>query len=403
MPPPRSTQPRSWPAALAVFALLAAALPEPAQAAGAKSADAPPVIRVPSPAQLEKSIRRGVDYLVKKQNKDGSWGSATRTKDLNIFAPVPGSHQAFRAATTALAISALIETGAADTQPAARRSLERGEAWLLDNLGKVRRADGIALYNVWTHGYGLHALVHLLQRETTNAARRAALSNLAVLQLDLLRRYESVDGGWGYYDFRYQTQRPTTDAISFTTATILIAMHEARAAGLPIPEDVARRGLKSILRQTKNDFSYDYGEYLKYRPMMPVNRPAGSLGRSQACNLTLRLYGQTNITDQVMTDWLERLITRGGWLDIGRKRPIPHESWFQIAGYFFYYGHYYAALVIEHLGPEKAARFQGPLAGIITSLQEKDGSWFDFPFYDYHQPYGTSFALMTLARCRAAK
>ena len=97
---------------------------------------------------------------------------------------------------------------------------------------------------------------------------------------------------------------------------------------------------------------------------------------------------------------LEKLIDRNEWLSFGRKRPIPHESWFQVAGYFFYYGHYYAALCIEHLGPEKAGRFQPRIAAIITHLQEKDGSWFDFPFYNYHQQYGAAFALMTLAKCR---
>jgi hypothetical protein len=40
------------------------------------------------------------------------------------------------------------------------------------------------------------------------------------------------------------------------------------------------------------------------------------------------------------------------------------------------------------------------LAGVLLSLQEKDGSWWDFPFYSYHQPYGTAFSLMALARCR---
>ena len=35
-------------------------------------------------------------------------------------------------------------------------------------------------------------------------------------------------------------------------------------------------------------------------PMLPVNRPAGSLGRSQACNLALRLWGDTAITDDVL-------------------------------------------------------------------------------------------------------
>ena len=40
------------------------------------------------------------------------------------------------------------------------------------------------------------------------------------------------------------------------------------------------------------------------------------------------------------------------------------------------------------------------LARILLHLQEKDGSWWDYPLYDYHQQYGTAFALMTLVRCR---
>ena len=58
--------------------------------------------------------------------------------------------------------------------------------------------------------------------------------------------------------------------------------------------------MASILRQRKPDFSYDYGEYLKYNPMMPVNRPGGSLGRSQACNLAMRLWGDKAVTDAIV-------------------------------------------------------------------------------------------------------
>jgi hypothetical protein len=104
-------------------------------------------LKPPSPEELEKSIQRGLDFLLKTQNKDGSWGSARRTKDLNIFAPVPGAHQAFRSAVTGLCIEALVETGAT-TNAAARQALERGEAWLLEHLPEVRRADGVAIYNV---------------------------------------------------------------------------------------------------------------------------------------------------------------------------------------------------------------------------------------------------------------
>ena len=357
-------------------------------------------LQPPSAADLEQSIQRGLDFLVTHQNPDGSWGSARRTKDLNIFAPVPGAHLAFRAAVTAMSIEALIETGAPEKTPKARQALDRGEAWLLKNLPQVRRADGVAIYNVWAHSYGIQALAQMHRRATNDPPQQQQIRDLIRGQLDFLRRYESVDGGWGYYDFRIQSKRPATDSSSFVTATALVAFHEAKAIGVEIPPDMLKRAVASIERQKKKDFSYLYGEYLKYQPARPINRPAGSLGRSQACNLALRLWGDTNITASVLTNWLDRLVVRNEWLSFGRKRPIPHESWFQVAGYFFYYGHYYAALVTAQLEPALARHYQGYLAAILVPLQEKDGSWWDYPFYDYHQPYGTAYALMTLAKCR---
>jgi hypothetical protein len=356
----------------------------------------------PSPQEVEKAIQRGLAFLLKDQNKDGSWGTAQNTKDLNIYAPVPGAHHAFRSAVTAMCIATLIETKAADKDEAATQALERGEAWLLKNLPNLRRADTVAIYNVWGHAYGIHALVDMYTRSANDEKRKEQIKEVILTQFDRLRRYESVDGGWGYYDFRVGSQRPASDSTSFVTSTVLIVLHEAQNAGIEVPYDLVKRGIASINRQRKKDNSYDYGEYLKMRPMLPINRPAGSLGRSQSCNLSLRVWGDKTITDEVMTNWLDKLIVRNGWLSIGRKRPIPHESWFQVAGYFFYYGHYYAALCIEELGGARMAPYQDRLAGILLPLQEKDGSWWDFPLYNYHQQYGTAFALMSLARCRKA-
>ena len=45
-------------------------------------------------------------------------------------------------------------------------------------------------------------------------------------------------------------------------------------------------------------------------------------------------------------------------------------------------------------------RNQDRLAEVMTALQEKDGSWWDYPLYDYHRQYGTAYARMTLARCK---
>ena len=363
-------------------------------------ADSPRPKPVPPIEQekLEASIQRGIDFLIEDQNPNGSWGSAQNTKGLNIYAPVPGAHHAFRAAVTAMTISALIESGMAEEGKGAA-ALKRGEEWLLENLPGVKRATGDAIYNNWAHAYGCQALAKMLVRGK-GKPREAKIRKVIATQIDRLERYESVDGGWGYYDFRAQTKQPSSSSISFKTATVLIALHDLKEAGVKVPMKIVERGVASINRQRKPDNTYAYGEYLKLRPMRGINRAAGSLGRSQACNLALRLWGDETVTDAVLDEWLDRLWARNGWLDIGRKRPVPHEAWAQVAGYFYYYGHYYAGLCIEDLPPEAARAHKDQLATLLMSKQEKDGTWWDFPLYNYHQQYGTAYAVMTLVRCR---
>lgn len=349
--------------------------------------------------EINAAIERGIGFLIADQNPNGSWGSARATKGLNIYAPVPGAHDAFRAATTALAVSALIDSGLADQPGAAADALEKAQIFLLSELPLIRRATADAMYNVWTHAYGIEALARMYAR--SDPKRQEEIVTVINGQIDRLDRYASVDGGWGYYDFRVGSARPASSAISFTTATGLIALHDAREIpGVIIPQALVDEAIAATLRQRKSDFSYLYGEYLNKQPVRGINLPGGSLGRSQACNYALRLWGDEKVTDAVMLEWLDRLGERNGWLDIGRKRPIPHEAWFQVAGYFFYYGHYYAGLSLEMIAPADRPARATMLADLLLPLQEKDGSWWDFPFYTYHQPYGTAFAVMTLVRCR---
>jgi hypothetical protein len=362
----------------------------------------PPKITPPKPEEITAAIERGVKFLLEDQRPDGSWGSAERTKGLNIYAPPPGAHDAFHAAVTSLAIMALIEAEPhlpADQRQAVQKAIDRASKWLEERVNRIRRATPDALYNVWGHAYSIQALVALHQRADGKPELQAKLKDLAQSQADMLERYSFVGGGWSYYDFIAGTQTPSDAAFSFTTATALIALKEAKSIGVEFPDRLTKKAIASIIRQQKPDFSYAYGEYLRMVPMHPINRPGGSLGRSQACNLALRLYGDKRITDDVLKTWLDRLFARNGWLSIGRKRPIPHESHFFVAGYFYYYGHWYAALCVDELPESERPYFQGHMAHILLPLQEKDGSWWDYPFYNYHQQYGTAMAVMTLVRC----
>ena len=67
----------------------------------------------------------------------------------------------------------------------------------------------------------------------------------------MLTRYESVDGGWGYYDFRYQANQPTSDSISFVNGAVLVAFAEAKAIGVEPPERVVKRAIAATLPATE--------------------------------------------------------------------------------------------------------------------------------------------------------
>ena len=365
----------------------------------------PAPITPPKLEDVSAAIGRGVQFLLDDQRPDGSWGSPEQTKGLNIYAPPPGAHDAFRTGVTGLAIMALVEAEhevAGDQRRAAAAAIDRGEKWLIERLPRLRRATPDAIYNTWGHAYAIQALVRLHQRAAGDAERQAVLKKLAASQVDMLSRYSFLAGGWGYYDFEYGTQIPGDASNSFVTATVLIALREANAIGVEFPERLTKKAIASIHRQQYPDFTYAYGEYLELQPMHLINRAGGSLGRSQVCNLALRLYGDERVTDDVIRTWLDRLIARNGWLSIGRKRPIPHESHFYVAGYFYYYGHWYASQCIALLPAADQAHFQEHLAHVLLPLQEKDGSWWDYPFYNYHQQYGTAMAVMSLLRCQKA-
>jgi hypothetical protein len=358
-----------------------------------------PEITPPTRQEIDDAIRRGVDYLISSQNKNGSWGSATRTKGLNINAPIPGAHHAFRAGTSGLALEGLLASG--DRRPETLAAIDRAEAWFLKELPRLRRATVRTMYNTWGHSYGIKALSALYEHREGDEATRSLLKNLAQQQVQMLVRYEDVNAGWGYYDFDEATRKPSGIPTSFTTATVMLALKKGKdVMGLELPEREVKRGLAFLQRQQTPDFSYVYSDSHRYKPRRGINRPGGSLCRSQACNAARRAWGDEAVTDEIVKVWLDRLILRNGWVDIARKRPVPHETHFQNSGYFYYYGHYYAMDCIALLPePDRAVYYQN-YAQIMLSKQEKDGSWWDYPLYAYHQPYGTGYALRVLSECR---
>jgi hypothetical protein len=207
-----------------------------------------------TPEAIDSAITRGVDFLTKSQNPNGSWGGPTLTKGLNIYAPLPGAHHAFRAGASGLALSGLLDSG--DTRPETLAAIDKAAAWTARELPKLRRADTTTTYNVWGHAYGLRAIVRLHEREK-DPARKTEWVRLAQEQVDLANRYADVYGGWSYLDLfdELATQRPSGMPTSFTTATMLLAMAEARdAMGIKLDDRIVRLSLESMRRQRTPGF-----------------------------------------------------------------------------------------------------------------------------------------------------
>jgi hypothetical protein len=335
-----------------------------------------------------RAYQEGVSYLVSSQNTDGSWGSPRGTSGFDVYAPVPGAHDGFRLGTTALCVMALREPSKSGGEPA--RAWERGLEFLIER-GDAKRANPRAIYNIWGHLYALQALAECY-RESADPATKDRIHKAAARQIEYLGRYETMYGGWNYYDFGVGAQRPASEPTSFTTAAGLVALHEAKQAGFEVPDRMVERCLRAVRKCAKPDGSYLYDTgWWKY-PLHWANRDKGSLGRSQACNFALALYGQSVDSKA----GLDRLFQEHRFIEIGRKRQWPHEAWYATSGYYYYFGHYYAARIIAGLeGPEREA-YGKRIRDAVLPYQEPDGSWWDYDMYSFDKPYGTAYALLIL-------
>jgi len=364
--------------------------------------EAPHLARVMPPAghvTVARAIEEGMAFLVANQNADGSFGRAATARTYELWCDVPGGHQAFMGATTALCWMGLDDARAAGyATDASRAAQARCLAWLVKHA-RVKRPFPEQFYNVWSLAYGLRALSQALREGAEGADPESMRATCAEL-VSALGIYQSPDGGWGYLDFNVPAFHPSWST-SFTTGTVLVGLHEAREAGIEVPQAMVDRALKLMWRFRTPDGNYVYSIDHRYYPQGRINRAGGSSMRNQNCNLAIHLFQPERMTREMMRTGLERFVEQHRFAIAGLRRPVPHESWYQVSGYFYLYGQQYTAMVLERMTPEDRTRFWPDLVRYVLKTRQPEGSFWDYPTYGYHKFYGTGYALMTLARCPA--
>ncbi len=380
----------------AALVLAAALLFQDAPAA--KSPPAAPAL--PTRAEAEAAMDRGLDYLVQSQNKNGSWGGITDQMFPSGFAN-PATYDCWRYGTTGLAVLTLLEFGHGDAEAAA---MDKGLEFLIAHPETKRPADW-DIDNVWSLIYGLNTLAHALNSPRfADSPMRPRIKATAELLLSGMAQMQSPRGGWGYYADPDSNWRPEW-ATSFTTSAGLLALVEAKEAGLKVDDKIFRAAVKAveICRLPNGAVSYDVSPTPRHFYLESIDQVKGSLGRIQVANFALSRAGAT-VDDKTKTTGLDLFFEHHRFLDVARNKPIPHEAYYQNAAYFYLFGHHYAACVIESLPKEQRAEYTPRLWREIIKTQQKDGAMWDFWIANSTKPYGTAFGVMALGRTlRATK
>ena len=337
---------------------------------------------------------RALAWLVKTQNADGSWAAGVITGLLDSGYSVASFYD-WKFAANALAIMALKRC---PETPERRAALEKSLRWFTTARLPKRGSDWDN-DTMWAVLYGVVMAVELVDDPRFADPRwRGPIVRRGRELLKVLIRNQIPLGGWAYYDDPPYTQRPKWGT-SFCTALSLPALRRARELKwFHDPKPIAR-GIAYLkrCRLPNGAFEYDLNPVPRAPSGEHINKIKGSLGRIQAGNWSLRaMVGKDLVSDARIRDGLEHLFREHRFLDIARMRPIPHEAYYANAGYFYFFGHYYAAEAIQHLPVKEREQWHARLRPHITKTERSDGSFCDFLGQDYLVVAGTAYAAMTL-------
>ncbi len=387
---------------LTIVALLAFSAPALSAYAGQKAEQRAPHLHHSGADFLDVSnseaTKGGVEWLLANQNPDGTWGSHLSPRWYEVMCDVPGGHNAFRVSTTALCVMALMETPLQSEEAVV--AVSRGIDALIEQHD-VKRPTMLEHYSVWAFGFGIQALADFRARYPEDP-RAESIDDVCRRLVEKLQLYQALDGGWGYLSLQEsKTYKPSFTSMSFTTSTCLIGLDRAQKNGIELPKVMMDKALNSLERCETGAKVYTYGEIWRMSPHRSVNNIRSAACRTPGILEALKLFGRLDPTKEMERYRLSLdalLIDHARFQIASLRRPVPHESHWGVSGYFYLFGHYYAALMNERLPDADQGKYAELLEKAVMLCRQPDGSFWDYPLYSYHKPYGTAFALLVLAR-----
>ncbi len=283
----------------------------------------------------------------------------------------------------------------AGRQAAVARGLEFVIAALDHPLMSVDNYD--AGYDVrgWGYVYALEFLLELTEPRnaayfgTLPEAVRAKVDEAMTFCIDGIQRTEIPKaGGWNYA--RPPGRETIAPASSFMTAPTLLVLFEARRRGLKLDEAVVERGIAALERARTPTGAFVYAAADRLTRMEPTPSAAA---RMAVAEIALYQAGKSDLGR--LRGAVDAFIVHWPWLEQRRAKTGTHIPPYNIAPYYFYFGHRYAAAAVELLPEGERGEYRRRITQLLWATKGDDGSWNDRVF-PRSAAFGTSMALLTI-------
>jgi len=328
-------------------------------------------------ADAQRAERDARAFLLAGQQADGSWVSP-----MDAFAVTTAG---YTLAVTALCGSSLLPDRLQDE--AVDAAVCRARDFLLAARAAGRLDGGkdlLGVYSIWSRAFTLRFLAQ---------CRAAGLGEPAVLDGALEGLLASVldsqheRGGWPYVVISGHSAESLDPSASFLTAGVLLALLDARAAGLEVPQGPLDRGLAFLQRLRQPDGAFRY-----FADVPEVVGNPEAAGRGPVCALALVRGGVGDRDDlrAALTAFdAQRAVLRHEW-----GKDICHTGPEGQGAHYLFYDWAFAAAAVAELPPTDRARWRKPLLEDVLAQRDAEGGYADMP--SLGRAYGTAMALMAL-------
>lgn len=379
------------PLALVLLAAPPADVPAPAgSAASATSPGDAAGTAVPTDAE---AVALGVARIVAMQEKGPGAEVAAEWPYEGVYRVGGKIPFGYRVGGTAIASMALLAAPGFADDAARREAVARAIDFVARAKDEPLLSPSYAgNYDVrgWAHCYGLRFLLAARKAGAVAEGQKVAVDAAIAFYLDALRKTEIPEvGGWQYA--RGPGLENPCATSPFMTAPCLLALLEAKAAGLEVADDLVARTVRA-LELTRGESGYvAYGATRPTRDD-PKQIP-GAVGRTCALEVALARAGKGD--EKRLRAAVERFFEFWPELEKRRRKQGTHVAPYGVAPYYFFYAFAHAAAAIELLPEAERAAHRARFREILFGVRDADGTWNDRVF-PRSASFGTAMSVLAL-------